>query len=75
MISGAMGETKIGNAQVSGAEYITSTDPSCLLHIDGMLRRKNSSVRTIYLGSILAQTAIGNPSEEKFRAIATGDAR
>lgn len=75
MISGAMGETKIGNAQASGAEYITSTDPSCLLHIDGMLRRKNSPVRTIYLGSILAQTAIGNPSEEKFRAIATGDAR
>ncbi len=75
MISGAMGETKIGNAAVSGAEYITSTDPSCLLHIDGMLRRKNSPVRTIYLGSILAQTVIANPDGEKLRPPATGDAR
>jgi L-lactate dehydrogenase complex protein LldE len=75
MISGAMGETKIGNAQVSGAEYITSTDPSCLLHIDGMLRRNNSSVRTIYLASILAQTGTGSINEGKSRATATGDAR
>ncbi|MGA8143666.1 MAG: (Fe-S)-binding protein [Candidatus Acidiferrales bacterium] len=56
MISGAMGNTKAGNAESSGAEYITSTDPSCLLHIDGILRRQNSAVRTIYLASILAQT-------------------
>lgn len=56
MISGAMGETKIANAEASGAEYITSTDPSCLMHIEGMLRRRNSSVRTIYIASILAQT-------------------
>jgi L-lactate dehydrogenase complex protein LldE len=54
MISGAMGDTKIGNAQNSGAEYITSTDPSCLLHLDGILRKQKSAVRTIYLASILA---------------------
>ena len=57
MISGAMGDTKAGNAETSGAEYITSTDPSCLLHLDGILRKKNSKVRTIYLASILAQTS------------------
>ena len=57
MISGAMGDTKAGNAEASGAEYVTSTDPSCLLHIDGILRRRKSHVRTIYLASILAQTA------------------
>jgi L-lactate dehydrogenase complex protein LldE len=56
MISGAMGETKIGNATASAAEYITSTDPSCLMHLEGMLRLRNSSMRTIYLASILAQT-------------------
>ena len=57
MISGAMGDTKADNAETSGAEYITSTDPSCLLHLDGILRKKNSKVRTIYLASILAQTS------------------
>lgn len=57
MISGAMGETKIGNAAESGAEYITSTDPSCLMHLDGILRRRKSNLRTIYLASILARTS------------------
>jgi L-lactate dehydrogenase complex protein LldE len=73
MISGAMGETKIGNATVSGAEYITSTDPSCLMHLDGILRRQNSTLRTIYLASILAQTS---PSAaRKQRIAATEEAR
>jgi len=57
MISSAMGDTKAGNAEASGAEYLTSTDPSCLLHIDGILRRRKSSLRTIHLAGILARTA------------------
>jgi L-lactate dehydrogenase complex protein LldE len=56
MISAAMGDTKAGNAELSGAEYVTSTDPSCLLHLDGILRRRNSRVRTIHIASILAAT-------------------
>jgi len=55
-ISAAMGETKAGNAAQSCAEFITSTDPSCLLQIDGILRHKKSPVSTIHIGSILAQT-------------------
>ena len=60
MISAAMGDTKAGNAEASGAEYLTSTDPSCLLHIDGVLRRRKSRVRTISLPSILAQTRVSS---------------
>ena len=56
MISAAMGETKAGNAEASGADYVASIDPSCLLHIDGILRRRNSRVRTIHLAGILART-------------------
>ena len=56
MISAAMGDTKAGNAESSGAEYVTSTDPSCLMQIDGILRRRNSGMRIIHLASILAQT-------------------
>jgi L-lactate dehydrogenase complex protein LldE len=58
MISSAMGETKSINVEASGAEYITSTDPSCLMHIDGILRLRKSSARTIHIASILAQTAL-----------------
>jgi L-lactate dehydrogenase complex protein LldE len=54
MISSAMGDTKVGNAEISGAEYITSTDPSCLMQIDSILRHRNSRMRTIHLASILA---------------------
>jgi L-lactate dehydrogenase complex protein LldE len=75
MISGAMGDAKAGNAQSSGAEYITSTDPSCLLHIDGVLRRQKSSVRTIYLASILAQTSAGGFAGAKSGATVSGAAR
>ncbi len=64
MISAAMGETKAGNAETSGAEYLASTDPSCLLHIDGILRRRNSRVRAIHLASILARTEAGHNEAE-----------
>jgi L-lactate dehydrogenase complex protein LldE len=67
MISSAMGDTKAGNAATSGAEFITSTDPSCLLQIDGILRHRKSPVRTIHLASILAHNgsaaAFGPPAE------------
>jgi L-lactate dehydrogenase complex protein LldE len=59
MISAAMGDTKAGNAEKSGAEYVTSTDPSCLMQVEGILKRHNSRVRTIHLASILAQTRDG----------------
>jgi L-lactate dehydrogenase complex protein LldE len=56
MISSAMGDSKAGNAEASGAEFVTSTDPSCLMQIEGILRRCKSRVRTLHLASILAQT-------------------
>jgi len=56
MISAAMGDAKAGSAEACGAEYVTATDPSCLMHIDGILRLRNSKVRAINLASILAQT-------------------
>lgn len=57
MISAAMGDTKAGNIEKTGAEYVTASDPSCLMHIEGILRRKKSKAHTIHLASILAQTA------------------
>jgi L-lactate dehydrogenase complex protein LldE len=59
MISAAMGNAKAGNAEGVGAEFITSTDPSCLMHIEGILRRRNSPVRTIHLARILANDCAG----------------
>ncbi len=57
MISAAMGETKMANAEKTSAEYVTSIDPSCLMHLDGVLRKKQSPLKTIHLASILATEA------------------
>jgi L-lactate dehydrogenase complex protein LldE len=57
MISAAMGDTKAGNVEACGADYVTSTDPSCLMQIEGILRRRKSRVQAIHLASILANTS------------------
>lgn len=73
MISAAMGEAKAANAEASGAEYLASNDPSCLMHIDGILRRRNSRVRTIHVANILARTAgTANRAEAVSHARSTG---
>jgi L-lactate dehydrogenase complex protein LldE len=56
MISAAMGDAKAGYAENCGVEFLTSTDPSCLMQIEGVLRRRKSRVRTIHLANILART-------------------
>ena len=40
MISTAMGEVKCAAAAETGAEYIVSSDSSCLMHIQGLLSRQ-----------------------------------
>lgn len=53
-ISGAMGEVKATHVEASGADFVTACDPSCLMQIEGVLRRRNSKAQTIHLASILA---------------------
>src|SRR3954470_6333697 len=54
MISAAMGDTKTENASATAAEFVTSVDPSCLMHLDGVLRKKKSPLQAIHLACILA---------------------
>lgn len=65
MISAAMGDAKAGSAESSGAEFVTSTDPSCLMQIEGILRHRKSRLRTVHLASILAQTEISPRNDFK----------
>jgi L-lactate dehydrogenase complex protein LldE len=53
-LSSAMLEAKIAAIEDSAAEFVTATDVSCLMHIDGGLRRRGSGVRTVHLAEILA---------------------
>jgi L-lactate dehydrogenase complex protein LldE len=56
MISAAMGDTKAGNIEASGAEFVTACDSSCLMQIEGVLRRRQATAQTIHIASILART-------------------
>lgn len=72
-ISGAMGDVKATHIEASGADFVTSCDPSCLLHIDGVLRRKGARARTIHLASILASqtAAAAGPSAQSPALVAS----
>jgi len=53
-IAVAMADTKIENAMATGAEYIISTDISCLMHLDGYLKKQNKPVKIMHLADVLA---------------------
>ena len=53
-ISIAMGDQKITNAAATGAEYIISTDMSCLMHIDGCNKHKGTGLTVLHLADVLA---------------------
>ncbi len=52
-ISIAMADQKITHATTTNAEYVVSTDMSCLLHIDGCAKHKKSNLKVLHLADIL----------------------
>lgn len=53
-ISVAMADQKVNNALQTGADYIISTDVSCLMHLDGYIRHKGYPIRTMHIADVLA---------------------
>ncbi len=53
-ISTAMAEQKVNNALNTGAEYIVSTEASCLMHIEGYIKKHKLPIKTIHIADILA---------------------
>jgi L-lactate dehydrogenase complex protein LldE len=53
-ISIAMADQKVNNALATGAEYIISTDVSCLMHIDGYIKNKGYNLKTMHIADVLA---------------------
>lgn len=53
-LSGAMLATKLDAIEASGAELVTATDASCLMHIAGGLAKRGSRVRAMHLAEVLA---------------------
>ena len=53
-ISIGMAQTKVKSALETGAEYIVSTDISCLMHIDGYIKNQNVNLKIAHLADILS---------------------
>lgn len=53
-ISVAMGEQKVEHALATGAEYLISTDHSCLMHLQGYIKQKGYKLQTMHLADVLA---------------------
>ncbi|WP_267241980.1 (Fe-S)-binding protein [Streptomyces sp. PR69] len=55
-VSAAMGEDKTANALAAGAQVLCGADNSCLMHLDGLLRRRDAPLRTLHIAEILNTT-------------------
>jgi L-lactate dehydrogenase complex protein LldE len=53
-ISIAMADQKVRHALDTGAEYIISTDLSCLMHLEGYINKKELSLKTMHIADVLA---------------------
>lgn len=55
-VSTAMGRDRIRDHVSHGAEFITSADMSCLMHLGGLLAREAPQVKAVHIAEILAGT-------------------
>ena len=53
-ISIAMADQKVANAALTNAQYIISTDMSCLMHLDAYMKKKGMEIKVLHLADVLA---------------------
>ncbi|MFO7873431.1 MAG: (Fe-S)-binding protein [Bacteroidales bacterium] len=61
-ISVAMAEQKVQHALDTGAEYIVSTEASCLMHLQAYIDKQNIPVKTMHIADLLAKALNGSPN-------------
>jgi L-lactate dehydrogenase complex protein LldE len=55
-VSVSMGRDKIADATAHGAEVFVSSDPSCLLHLDGIVRHNATALRVMHVAELLEES-------------------
>ncbi|MCX2740281.1 (Fe-S)-binding protein [Pontibacter anaerobius] len=53
-ISTAMAEQKVDNAIATGADFIVSTDSSCLMHLEAYIQKQKKPIKTMHIADVLA---------------------
>lgn len=58
-VSVKMGKDRVADHLMHQADYITGTDVSCLMHLEGILKRRGSGTKVIHLAEILKSSHTG----------------
>lgn len=53
-IAVGMAEQKVENALATGAQYLISTDASCLMHMEGYIKKEEKKIKPMHLADVLA---------------------
>jgi L-lactate dehydrogenase complex protein LldE len=56
-VSCSMGRDRVADHERGGADILTSVDMSCLMHLDGLIRRDRRPLRVMHVAEILAAGA------------------
>jgi L-lactate dehydrogenase complex protein LldE len=57
-VSAMMGRDRVADHQRAGTEVLTATDMSCLMHLDGIIRRRKVDIKIMHVAEILAGNEI-----------------
>jgi L-lactate dehydrogenase complex protein LldE len=55
-VSTRMGIDRLNDHRRGGAEVLTSSDVSCLLHLEGLARKRETPIRVLHIAEILAES-------------------
>jgi L-lactate dehydrogenase complex protein LldE len=50
-----MGNDRVADHEAAGTQVLTSTDMSCLMHLDGLIRRGRKPIRVVHIAEIFAE--------------------
>ena len=53
-VSCLMGLDRLRDHEQSGTQVLTAVDMSCLMHLDGLIRRGGKQIRAMHIAQILA---------------------
>ena len=60
-VSCMMGNDRIHDHETSGTQVLTGVDMSCLMHLEGLIRRQKKTIRVMHVAEILAQSISEEP--------------
>jgi len=63
-VSTMMGQDRVADHLQAGTQVLTAGDMSCLMHLDGIIRRKSLPIKVMHFAEILAEALQKNHAEQ-----------